>query len=117
MPIIAAFAANALCAWFMAPELSPGTWMTSDIGRVKWVGFSKHSRWVFPKIGVPQNGWFMMENKVPLFLETPQILFAACCFGDLRRVLIDIEGEVRGRPMILDDTFGIDRFFASQRLT
>ena len=34
--------------------------------------------WVFLKIGVPQNGWFMMENpikmddlEVPLFLETP----------------------------------------------
>ena len=34
--------------------------------------------WVFPKIGVPQNGWLMMENPikmddlgVPLFLETP----------------------------------------------
>ena len=33
--------------------------------------------WVFPKIGVPQNGWFMMENpirmddlRVPLFSET-----------------------------------------------
>ena len=34
--------------------------------------------WVFPKIGVPQNGWFIKENHikmddlgVPLFLETP----------------------------------------------
>ena len=36
--------------------------------------------WVFPKIGVPQNGWFIIENPikmddlgVPLFLET------SCC--------------------------------------
>ena len=45
--------------------------------------------WVFSKIGVPQNGWFIMENRIkmddlgahpikmddlggpPLFLETP----------------------------------------------
>ena len=34
--------------------------------------------WVFPKIGVPQNGWFIRENSikmddlgVPLFLEHP----------------------------------------------
>ncbi len=36
------------------------------------------SIWVFPKIGVPQNGWFIIKHPikmdvlgVPLFLETP----------------------------------------------
>ena len=39
------------------------------------------SKWVFPKIGVPQNGWFIMENHikmddlgVPLFSETSKCL-------------------------------------------
>ena len=42
--------------------------------------FGKHIIWLFPKIKVPQNGWFIMENPenpiemddlgVPLFSET-----------------------------------------------
>ena len=41
--------------------------------------------WVFPKIVIPQNGWFIMENPikmddlgVPLFLETPMCDIGVC---------------------------------------
>ena len=44
---------------------------------------------VFPKIGVPQNGWFMMENPIkmddlgiPLSLETPK----SWCFLTIKRL-------------------------------
>ena len=39
------------------------------------------SEWVFPKIRIPQNGWFIMETpfkmddlEVPLFSETSELL-------------------------------------------
>ena len=44
-----------------------------------FLGGNKKTIWVFPRIGIPQNGWFTMENPIkmddlggpPLFLETP----------------------------------------------
>ena len=44
--------------------------------------------WVFPKIGVPQNGWFIMDNPektddlgVPPFKETPKEQITRHPFG------------------------------------
>ena len=49
------------------------------------------NKWVFPKIGVPQNGWFVMEHPikmddlgVPLFSETSkcsQGCVLICCLN------------------------------------
>ena len=54
---------------------------------IKWTAINKKTIWVFlPKIGVPQNGWFIMENLikmddlgVPLFSETPTSFLLTAC--------------------------------------
>ena len=60
---------------------------------------------MFPKIGIPQNGWFILENPikmddfgVPLFLETSSgklilsfsdLLFATCSIMNFQSYLED----------------------------
>ena len=60
------------------------------------------SQWMFPRIGVPQNGWFIMENPIrmddlgiPLFLETPQCLsYFSPCFSIYHHWLVAIRSRL-----------------------
>ena len=83
---------NQILARSMLNEPQPGTAKVLQ-GRLVIVPESQFLRWwaahqcysgnvwVLPKIEVPQNGWFIMENPikmdylgVPLFLETPKCI-------------------------------------------
>jgi len=52
---------------------------SNELHSLKLTAKAPENRWVFPKIVVPQNGWFIMENPikiddlgVPAFKETPR---------------------------------------------
>ena len=66
-------------SWFLETKGDFFGWGDGD--GEKWWEFSKRDgtlpipvleesvckfRWVFPKIGVPQNGWFIMENPIKM---------------------------------------------------
>ena len=51
------------------PAENPDKWLESAKNEAKSLGFSWKEQaniWVFPKIGVPQNGWFIMENPIKM---------------------------------------------------
>ena len=58
------------CCWWMSwglPSLHPIAGWNPD--QESWAGFSALiPRWVFPKIGVPQNGWFIMKTLLKLMI-------------------------------------------------
>ena len=62
-------------------------------GQVSWIlcrnFWYTNRKWVFPDIGVPQNGWFTMEDPIfywtiwgenPLFSETSKCMYWICFF-------------------------------------
>ena len=50
------------------------------------------SIWMFPKIGIPQNGWFIMDDLgVPLFSETPIYFYSLATFDSWGFWMPDIQ--------------------------
>ena len=76
-------------SWMTLGRIFPKSWLMSRRMKAPWVSGEMWvlnlqlglRMWMFPRIGVPQNGWLIMETPVkmddlgvPLFLETPMYL-------------------------------------------
>ena len=71
---------HASCHHPPSPRKRDGNWALKSWSAAHQVlifpGQEAATNWVFPKIGVPQNGWFIMENQWLLgttILGTPQL--------------------------------------------
>ena len=82
------------CNWTKRSDHIQPPWFLHSKCNFDVIFVPKFSKWVFPQIMVPQNGWFIMENPikiddlgVPLFLETPKCYFSDFCLSSLASTL------------------------------